>query len=200
MKRIALILTIVFTVFQLLTTVNEVSAETSQDFTNLSSFFSLPPGLAENWSLVPIPANLPSGRSAFMYSRKKIIDNDGVSVSPKATFIFEQVPPIPANLDAETLSNYVIFYSMNVRTRWTIPTKIDKVYGYGDNIFSWKKAIGYKARYNDGIEHTILLVHGLFDDNGRTYGVQVIMDSTTSVFPKVESEFTAMLAHIGVGQ
>lgn len=200
MKRIASVSTLAVTILLLLTTTGVVSAETPQPFTNHSGFFSFPLALTENWSLSKLPTDPRSGLGGFMYSRKAIVDNAGERISPKAAFIFELVPPIPANLDAATLSDYVILYSMDVRKRWTIPTTIDKVYSFSDNLFPWKKAVGYKARYNDGMEHTVLLVHGLFNDNGRTYGVQVIMDSTTSVFPEVESEFIAMLAQIGGGQ
>lgn len=200
MKKLASILTFAVTGLLWLTMAGTASAESPQPFNNLTSFFSFPPALAGKWSLIQLPSDLRSGRGGFMYSRKAIVDNAGVSVSPKVAFIFEQVPPIPDALDAATVSDYVILYSLNVRTRWTIPTTIDKVYSPGDNLFPWKKAIGYKAHYNDNMEHTIFLVHGLVNDNGKTYGVQVIMDSTSSVFPEVETEFIAMLAQIGGGQ
>ncbi len=174
-----------------------VAAESLPPVTNLSHFFIFPSEVKDNWFSKQVLNDPERGRSAFMFNRKTIVDEAGVRVSPSVSFIFELVPT-PSD---ENKADFVVAYSVNARTRMTIPFKIDKVYAWADGLFSWQYAIGYKVRYNDDrLEHTVYWVHGLFVDNGRTYGVQVIMDSTTSVLPAVEPEFMAMLANIGSGQ
>ena len=176
----------------LLVTGSTALAESRQPFTNFSRFFSFPPEVKDNWSTRQVVNQPERGLSAYIFGRKTIIDEAGDKISPSVSFIFETVDN---NLGA-------VEYSAQSRAKMTIPFYLDEVYTAADKLFSWKKAIGYKAHLMDrgGKEYTLYIVYGIFVDNGRTYGAQVIMECKNSVFSEVEPEYKAMLANIGGGQ
>ena len=89
---------------------------------------------------------------------------------------------IPKDMD-------VIHYSINCRMG--VGFEVEKVFTHHDGIISLKNAVGYIGKYIDSqnIEHTIIVVHAIH----KEMGVQIIMDTTTELFPIVENEFNKTL-------
>jgi hypothetical protein len=124
-----------------------------------------------------------SGLRVFSYKRTPILDKDSTSIIPNIAFLVEQV---------DTGTDIVV-YSMQKRI--AMPFEVDKVYSHDDSnaIIRHPYAIGYKGHYTQkGLEHTIYIVH-LIDEN---WGVQIICDATSDVFPKCDSEFLKFLRSI----
>jgi len=171
-----------------------VFADQQLMITNLSAFFVFPSEVRDNWTSRQIKTLPDKGVSAFIFGRTAIIDGAGEKISPSVSFIFEPVS------NQQIAAEYAMAKATSIKS--SINATIDKVYEPDDKLFPWSRAIGYKLHYNEknGKEHTVYMVNGLFAHNDRTYGVQVIMDTTTSVLPAVESEFTAMLTNLSVGQ
>ena len=133
---------------------------------------------SEAWKLSEHGEHPEKGFSYYIYKRTPIEDKAGRRVIPNVGVIFER---LPEEMD-------VITYS--VIKRIATPFKVDSVFCWESGPISIKNAVGYIGSYEDkGIEHTILVAHIVNDK----IGIQVIMDATQSVYPKVEGEFKFMM-------
>ena len=83
----------------------------------------------------------------------------------------------------------VINYSIKCRIKTSF--EVEKVFTHHDGIISLKSAVGYIGKYTDSqnIEHTIIVVYAIHEE----IGAQIIMDTTTELFPIVENEFNKTL-------
>ena len=120
----------------------------------------------------------------YKYKRASIIDKEGRSVVANLSFIAENVP--------DTLS--LVSYSMDKRSRK--PFEVFEVLSAtGTNPkLKHKKAIGYKSKYTDSksIAHSLYIVHLI----EKQKGIQVILDITTELLPKVEPELLKIIGSI----
>jgi hypothetical protein len=124
-----------------------------------------------------------SGMRVYAYKRTPILDKDSTSIIPNIAFLVEKV---------DTGAD-IIEYSMQKRSAMAFD--VEKVFNYLDNdpIIHHRYAVGYKGHYaQQGLEHTIYVVH-LIDEN---WGMQIICDATTDVFPQCEPEFLKFLRSI----
>ncbi len=120
----------------------------------------------------------------YKYKRNQIIDIKGRAVVANLSFIAEKVP--------DTLS--LITYTMQKRIQKPFEV-INVLDGSGVNPkIKHKNAIGYKSKYTDSKNnsHSIYIVHLI----EKQKGIQVILDITTDLMPKVEAEFLKIIGSI----
>jgi hypothetical protein len=139
---------------------------------------------SNKWNLVQSDEDNNLKRALFRYRREAITDSNGNKIMPNIAFVFEEVDK---KID-------VVNYSVAVRIRTgAIFKNIKSMFVPGDdsNLLKIDNALGYVIEYIDtnNVSHTVDIVHAL--NNG--IGIQVIMDTTTDLYPTVKSEFDSTL-------
>lgn len=141
--------------------------------------FSLP---SEKWSFIGEQDNEKLRAAMFSFRREGFVDSSKKTVMPNVTFIFERVPQntILVNYSAQSLKR--------------VPIIIKNKFTAAEGPITIKNAVGYVGTYSspDGKGHTLVLVHAL--SAGK--GMQVVMDITTELAPKVINEFYTILRSI----
>jgi hypothetical protein len=117
-------------------------------------------------------------KTIFSYRREAIINKTGIDVMANISFIFEKV-------------NYIDINAYSTQLQSQVPIKIKSKFTAQSGQISLKNALGYigVSTDQDGIEHTIVLVHAL----SAQKGMQVIMDIPSELYPKIKAEFNAAL-------
>jgi len=132
-----------------------------------------------------IPAEqLPDGSVLHRFKHEGIVDGSGIVVHPNIAFIITDVP----------LNTDVVRFSAS-RRRFDVI----KMYAPSDPLFD-VNAIGHLAEYTDTFEgreykHRIYVLHAVQDSKG----IEVVLDSTESVFNKVNGDFMEVLKSINPG-
>ncbi len=133
----------------------------------------------------PVPAEvLPDGSVLHRFKHEGIADDSGIVVHPNIAFIIMDVPP-----DTDP----VLFSASRRRF------DIIKMYTPADILFD-VNAIGYLAEHTDTFDgreykHRIYVLHAVQDSKG----IEVVLDSTESVFNKVNGDFMEVLKSINPG-
>lgn len=148
-------------------------------FDEWGASFQLP---SEKWSFIGEQDNDKLRAAMFSFRREGFMDSSKETVMPNVTFIFEKVPQntILANYSAQSIKR--------------VPIIIKNKFTAAEGPITIKNAVGYIGTYRgpDEKDHTIVLVHAL--SIGK--GMQVVMDITTELSPKVINEFYAILRSI----
>ncbi len=129
-------------------------------------------------------ANNTNSLIIYKYKRQAIVDAKGRGVIANLSFIAENVP--------DTLS--VVNYTMQKRIQKPFEVmEVLSASGMNPKL-KHNNAIGYKSNYTDSksIPHTLYIVHLI----EKQKGIQVIMDITTELLPKVEPEFLKIVGSI----
>ena len=157
-------------------------------FTDVSYIFTMPNELKDRWELRTSDVLSPK-KSLFVYFRKAIPDNEGRKIEPAVTMIFEN---LQQKMD---VSLYAGIVSMQLgKGKDGGIEKVEPVRTQKLN------ALQYKLRYFRGatkVEHNAFWLLGVFEYNGAYYGLTTVLDSTTSVYPQVESDMRLMMSRIG---
>jgi hypothetical protein len=139
---------------------------------------------SEEWFLADKPSN--ENIQGYIFKRKPITDETGLQVIPNIAVFIETIPP---DLD-------VIVYSANWRIR--TPFKVKSMFSHDDPKkdvdFNFENAVGYVSEYNDskGRPHNTYYIYAI--NEGK--GIQIIFDSTTSVFEIADKEFRRTIKSI----
>ena len=128
-----------------------------------------------SWHMTSKETN--NGVTVYFFKRDPITDSLKRKIIPNIGIIVEKV-------DEKT---DVVTWS--VVKRANMPLEVDKMFIHGDGLITFKNAVGYKGRYTDGLEHTIYVIHAI----NNNMGIQLIFDSTTSVFDQVDKEFQEVM-------
>ncbi|MEF3692019.1 MAG: hypothetical protein V3574_03125 [Candidatus Moraniibacteriota bacterium] len=140
---------------------------------NLS--FQLP---SENWEFDEMDES--EDNVVYFFTNKNGYKNsDGEIIYPSIGFMFEE---LEEEVDA-------IYYSMKFE-KYNKNTK--SYFTNEDGLIRLKNAFGIVAvqsEYNGGKEHTMKIVYAVNKKNG----IFIVMDSTTDVFEKVETDFDFVL-------
>jgi hypothetical protein len=127
------------------------------------------------------PHRLPPqpGAQQVGFARDLVHDDAGNAVQPFCGITSEELP---------SGTNEIVLYSAQWRTR--MPFQVDEVFSHEDGTVQLKNVIGYRGRTSHGgDEHTLLVLHGLFQRRGFV----VVCDATTAVFPRVRGEMESFL-------
>jgi len=113
------------------------------------------------------------------FKRNPIRNSDGIDVYPNISFLIE---------DVQGVTDVILF---SAQKRETMPFQVDSVFTYEGSNLRLKNAVGYlgKTKYDDGTEHTVLVVHALLDKKG----IQIVMDITSDLFDEYGKEFWSAL-------
>lgn len=130
------------------------------------------------WSAIGEFNNQQMKKTIFSYRREGITDKSGTNVMANISFIFEK-------------TNYIDINAYSDSSMSQAPLTVKSKFTAGSGLISLKNAIGYRgvSIAQDGVEHTIVLVHAL----SAQKGMQVILDIPSELYPKVKSEFNAAL-------
>lgn len=117
--------------------------------------------------------------TVYIFKRQPISDSEGREIIPNVGVIIES---IEEGVD-------IITYTALKRKQ--IPFKSTEIFTHEKGEITFENAIGYRGNYTDnlGLDHTVIVVYGI--QAGK--GFQVICDSTTDIFEKVEPEFSSIL-------
>ena len=145
-------------------------------FDQWGSSFQLP---STKWSFIGEQENEQLRAAMFSFRREAIVDKSKTPVMANVTFIFEKVP-LNTNLD-----NY------SARSLKRAPLIIKNKFTAKEGPITIKNAVGYMGTYRspDGIDHSLILVHAI--SAGK--GMQIMMDITSELAPKVIKEFYTIL-------
>jgi hypothetical protein len=148
-------------------------------FDQWGASFQLP---SPKWSFIGDQENDQLRAAMFSFRREAIVDKSKVPVMANVTFIFEQVP------QNTVLSSY------SAQSLKRAPIVIKNKFTAAEGPITMKNAVGYIGTYRgpDNKDHTLVLVHAL--SMGK--GMQVMMDITSELSPKVINEFYAILRSI----
>jgi hypothetical protein len=151
------------------------AADRTLTLTKFNFTFELP----TDWYLSPIYQRKKLLGATYTYGRKGLVDSHGELIVPTVTIIPEKSPP---RLD-------IVRYSALCKS--LRPLDADEVFTRSSGRINLQEAIGYKARYVDElkVEHTMYVVHAV----NNWVGIQIIMDVTSDLFPRVEGEFDQVL-------
>ncbi|MCL6588561.1 MAG: hypothetical protein K6U80_01255 [Firmicutes bacterium] len=145
------------------------------DFSEWGTSVQLP---SSKWSAIGEFYNSQLKKTIFSYRREAIANKAGVDVRANISFIFERV-------------NYLDINAYSPGLLGQVPIAIKSRFTAASGRISLKNAIGYLGVTidQDGVEHTIVLVHAL----SAQKGMQVIMDIPSELYPQVKGEFNAAL-------
>lgn len=145
------------------------------EFSEWGASIQLP---SNKWSPIGEFFNQQANKSIFSYRREKLMDKSGLAVMANISFIFEKVPHIDV-------------YTYSAQLQLQVPIDIKTKFTSTSGLMSLKNAVGYIGTSvdQDGIEHTIILIHAL--NSGK--GMQVIMDITSELYPQIQGEFKKAL-------
>lgn len=145
-------------------------------FDQWGASFQLP---SSKWSFIGDQENEKLRAAMFSFRREAIVDKSKTPVMANVTFIFEKVPlnTVLANYSAISLKR--------------APLIIKNKFTAKEGPITIQNAVGYIGTYRspDGIDHTLVLVHAI--STGK--GMQIMMDITTELAPKVINEFYIIL-------
>lgn len=120
-------------------------------------------------------------RGLIMFNRSPIKNPQGVLVAPVIAVVYEA---ISNDMD-------LVRYSVQVRTR--VPFEVDKMFLPKDGGFTYANSLGYEGHLDqEGVKHTLLIAHMVY----KNVGVQIVGDSTTDIFPQVESDMRQFMKSI----
>lgn len=121
--------------------------------------------------------NLEGEVSNIGFEREPVFEPNGQGVLPYCS-----------TLSVPTKHTDIVQFSLEWRLKQ--PFTVDSVFSHEDGTLKLKNAIGYwgKTTYG-GNEHTLMIVHGLFERRGLI----VVCDATTAVIDQVRAEFEAFL-------
>ena len=113
-------------------------------------------------------------KGMLMFKRETIVDSEGLEIKPVISIVYEKLPS-----SITTVSDYARI--ARARTSFNV-----------EKIESSKDSLLYYCNYASDLEHKLLIAHMVFKD----IGVQIIGDSTTSVYPIVEKDFIQFMQSI----
>jgi len=130
-----------------------------------------------SWHLAGKQTN--NGKTVYFFKRDPLTDSAQRVIIPNIGVIVEKVD---GKMDVVTWS---------VLKRANMPLEVDKMFIHGEGMISFLNAVGYKGKYVDDakLEHTVYVIHAI----NNKMGIQLIFDSTTSVFDQVDKEFQKVL-------
>ncbi|SYZ72288.1 hypothetical protein TRIP_C20403 [Candidatus Zixiibacteriota bacterium] len=177
MQRITILFILIFLILG-----NSSLAQSFLPIFNDTLFFERPD--TAFWQLTINDYDDDAGKGIVMFVRNAIIDSSGMSVLPVIGIVYEKLPS-----DSED----VIYYSLKCRYQSSFAREIDSVLSWQDGFVTYRNAVGYLASYTSkGVKHKILLVHMIHGD----IGIQIICDSTESVYEKVEKDMRRFLKSV----
>ena len=128
-----------------------------------------------SWHMASKETN--NGVTVYFFKRDPITDSLKRIIIPNIDIIVEKVDE---KADIVTWS---------ITKRANMPLDVDKMFLPGEGLINFKNAVGYKGKYTDAIEHTVYVIHAI----NNKMGIQLIFDSTTSVFGEVDKEFQKVM-------
>ena len=157
-------------------------------FTDVSYIFTMPNELKDRWELRTSDVLSPR-KSLFVYFRKAIPDNEGRKIEPAVTMIIEN---LQQKMDVSLYAGIV-----STQLGKHMDGAIEKVEPVNTQKLN---ALKYKLQYYRGaakVEHKAFWLLGIFEHQGAYYGLVTVLDSTTSVYPQVESDMQLIMSRIG---
>ena len=157
-------------------------------FTDVSYIFTMPNELKDRWELRTSDV-LSTRKSLFVYFRKAIADNEGRNIEPAVTMIIEN---LQQKMDVSLYAGIV-----STQLGKHMDGAIEKVEPVNTQKLN---ALKYKLQYYRGtakVEHKAFWLLGTFEHQGAYYGLVTVLDSTTSVYPQVESDMQLIMSRIG---
>lgn len=146
-------------------------------FDQWGASFQLP---SAKWSFIGEQENEKLRAVMISFRREALVDKSKTPVMANVTFVFEKVP----------LNTILDNYSAISLKR--APVIIKNKFTAKEGPITIQNAVGYIGTYRtpDGIDHTLVLVHAI--SAGK--GMQIMMDITTELAPKVINEFYTILS------
>ena len=154
------------------------------DTTQVIKEASIKLDFSEEWFLADKPSN--ENILGYIFKRQPIVDKTGLKVIPNIAVWVETIPP---DID-------IVTYSAHWRIK--IPFKVKSMFVYDDPKrevdFTFVNAVGFQSEYTDskGRPHNTYYIYAI---NGNK-GIQIIFDSTTSVFDIADKEFRRTIKSI----
>ncbi|HEY3874884.1 MAG TPA: hypothetical protein VGM92_05375 [Candidatus Kapabacteria bacterium] len=177
LTRLTVLLSLLFIIS--IAALTHVAYAQTQKLPKTKLAFDLP---GADWSLAD-SMKTKTGMRIYSYKRAPITDSEGRNIIPNIACLIEKVPK----------ETDIVEYSAEKRGQ--VPFDVKEVYSSLDSnaVIHHPYAVAYKGTYTrDDLEHTVYVVH-LIDEN---WGVQIICDATTEVFPICQPEFLKFLRSI----
>jgi len=135
----------------------------------------------DNW--MPINPTRTKTSIIYHYKRLNTKDSTGKKAFPEIVITIEQVHA-DMELTKFSLSKQKPYQSLK-------GYKAEKVFTDSDGMLRLHYAVGHKAYYEDahGVKHTFYFIHAIKQNKG----IQVIIDTPSSLFDTLEEEFTSVI-------
>jgi hypothetical protein len=132
---------------------------------------------ATRWNIVKSEMDPKTNIYLLMFERNPIEDSEGRRVRPVIALICEQVKD----------GSDVVTYS--VRKRRQVPFDVKQMLIPQKGHFSYPNSIGYEGEYHKQVLHRVIVGHMRHKD----VGVQIICDTSDSVYDKVQADMRKFL-------
>lgn len=135
----------------------------------------------DNW--MPINPTRTKTSTIWHFKRLNTKDESGKKAFPEIVVIIEKVP-LDMELTKFSISKQKPYQNLK-------DYKAEKVFTDSDGMLRLHYAVGHKAYYVDanGVNHTFYFIHAIKHDKG----IQIIIDTPTSLFDTLEDEFTSVI-------